>query len=108
MFKTTFLAAEYIIEKRRKSVMSDGFVCLLGVVTVFVGLICIILIVELMHFIISKLVKDKTAAPQAVPSAAAVKIENRGEIIAAVSAALAEELGEDVSAIRILSFKKIN
>ena len=43
--------------------------------------------------------------PAAVPAPA--PIENRGEIIAAVSAALAEEMGTDISAIRILSFKKI-
>jgi len=34
-------------------------------------------------------------------------IENRQEIIAAVSAVIAEELGTDISAIRIHSFKKI-
>ena len=34
-------------------------------------------------------------------------IENRQEIIAAVSAVIAEELGTDVSAIRVLSFKKL-
>ena len=34
-------------------------------------------------------------------------VENRQEIIAAVSAVVAEELGTDISAIRILSFKKI-
>ena len=51
--------------------------------------------------------KPETAAPikPAVPADA--PIENRREIIAAVSAALAEEMGTDVSAIRILSFKKI-
>ena len=32
---------------------------------------------------------------------------NPSSVIAAVSAALAEELGEDVKGIRILSFKKI-
>ena len=35
-------------------------------------------------------------------------IENREELLAAISAALAEELGTDVSAIRILSFKKVS
>ena len=35
-------------------------------------------------------------------------IPNRQELIAAVSVALAEELGTDVSGIRILSFKKIS
>ncbi len=35
------------------------------------------------------------------------EIPNRQEFIAAVSAAIAEELGEDVSAIRITSVKRI-
>ena len=34
-------------------------------------------------------------------------IENRQEIIAAVSAVIAEELGTDINALRIISFKKI-
>ena len=38
---------------------------------------------------------------------AADLIPNRGEVVAAVSAALAEELGTDVSAIRILSFQRV-
>ena len=52
---------------------------------------------------------SKKAEVTAAPIAQAVNqpIQNRQEIIAAVSAALAEELGTDVSAIRILSFKKI-
>ena len=37
----------------------------------------------------------------------ATEIPNRQEMIAAVSAAIAEELGKDVSAIRILSVKKL-
>ena len=44
----------------------------------------------------------------AAPAPAANTIPNRQELIAAVSAALAEELGTDVSAIRILSFKKLS
>ena len=47
------------------------------------------------------------AAPAIAPAASAQPIENRQEIIAAVSAALAEEMGTDISAIRIHSFKKI-
>ena len=52
--------------------------------------------------------KEETAAVSAPAVAPApAPIENRQEIIAAVSAALAEEMGTDISAIRILSFKKI-
>ena len=48
-------------------------------------------------------------APTAVSAPAAVQepIANRQELVAAISAALAEELGTDVSAIRILSLKKV-
>ena len=45
------------------------------------------------------------AAPVAAP--AADVIPNRGELVAAVSAALAEELGTDVTAIRIVSIKRV-
>ena len=48
------------------------------------------------------------AAPPAVSAPVAeAEIPNRGEVVAAVSAALAEELGTDVSAIRILSFRRV-
>ena len=90
-------------------------VCLLGVGVVFLGLICIIAIVSLMNALTAKASKAPVAgqntkpAPVAAPTpAAAAPIENRGEIVAAVCAAVAEELGTDVSAIRIVSFKKIN
>ena len=51
--------------------------------------------------------KSAAEEPAAAPALPAEPTENRQEIIAAVSAALAEEMGTDISAIRILSFKKI-
>ena len=50
------------------------------------------------------------AAPAAAPKAPAAPaaIENRAEIIAAVCAAAAEEMGTDISALRVVSFKKIS
>lgn len=51
--------------------------------------------------------EEVNAAPSVVTNNVATQpIQNRQEIIAAVSAAVAEELGTDISAIRILSFKK--
>lgn len=52
---------------------------------------------------------QNTVTPVSVTPAVTVSqpIENRQEIIAAVSAAIAEELGTDISALRIISFKKI-
>lgn len=92
--------------------ISNTFVVVLGVGVVFIGLICIIILCKILSAVCMLSEKKEntepaqtTAAP--VASVAAQPIQNRQEIIAAVSAALAEELGTDVSAIRILSFKKI-
>lgn len=92
-----------------------SFVCLLGIGTVFIGLVCIVLLCSIQSKICKLLEKDDSSAPaeirqtqtQAQPSSAVTEIPNRKKIIAAVSVAIAEELGTDVSAIRIKSFKKI-
>ena len=89
---------------------SNLFVCLLGIGTVFIGLICLILLCKIVGLLTAKTTKptEKVATP--VTASIPVSngpIENRQEIIAAVSAAIAEELGTDISALRILSFKKI-
>lgn len=87
---------------------SNTFVVLLGIGTVFFGLICIIVLVSITGAICKKAIKAKPAAPAAAPAAPAVpcEIPNRGEFVAAVSAALAEELGTDVSSIRIHSITR--
>ena len=77
----------------------------IGMGTVFIGLICLVGICKLVGYICSKL-PDKTNRTKNAP-AVTEEIPNRQEFIAAVSAALAEELGEDVRAIRITSVKKI-
>ena len=48
--------------------------------------------------------KEETPAAPSAPAA----IENRAEIIAAVCAAAAEEMGTDISALRVVSFKKVS
>lgn len=80
----------------------------LGIGTVFVGLIAIIIVCKIVSFCCkgskdNPVEQKEVQAPVALPQ----QIENRQEIIAAVSVAIAEELGTDVSALRILSFKKI-
>ena len=92
--------------------ISNALVVALGVGIVFIGLICIIILCKIMSAVCMISQKDESSKPatsSATPVAPAVTqpIQNRQEIIAAVSAVLAEELGTDVSAIRILSFKKI-
>ena len=91
---------------------ASWFVVLLGIVIVFIGLVAIILLCEFMNYIYDKVVQGKTPKAEKVSAsteapAAPLAIPNREEFIAAVSAALAEEMGEDISAIRILSVKKL-
>lgn len=81
---------------------STAFVCIMGIGTVFLGLIALILLTKLMSFLC------KVPAPAPLPAAAP-----RGpgkvspELVAAISAALAEELGTDITGIRILSIKEL-
>jgi len=87
---------------------SSVFVCLMGMGTVFFGLICLIGLTTLMGRIVGRGQQAAPAAP-AVPVAAAPTAAepNRQELVAAISAAIAEELGTDVTGIRILSLKKL-
>ena len=83
---------------------------LLGLGIVFIGLIALILIVKLMGVIMRAVGKQKKEPEKAPAPAAAAPVPegDRGEIIAAVSAAIATVLGESVSGIRIVSFKKVD
>ena len=84
---------------------SNLFVCLMGLGTVFVGLVCIILLVTLMS-LVCRSTGEKPATTPAAP-VSAPKAGTSPELIAAVSAAIAEEMGTDISAIRIISMKQI-
>lgn len=87
----------------------------IGFLIVFIGLICLIAIVSVMGKLCEKLLKDTKPAKAEAPAAAPVApvapkiaaIENRDELVVAFSAAVAEELGTDVSAIRVVSLKEI-
>ena len=103
MVKGLFLAAD----------VHWALVCLIGIAVVFAGLAIIIGLVELMNLVTTNAEGKKTvkteqtqSAPAPVSNAGGV-IENRDEIVAAVCAAVAEENGTDISAIRVVSFKKI-
>ena len=82
------------------------FVCLMGMGTVFFGLICLIVLTTLLGRVCGQ--KQQAApAAAAVPAPAAAPAVNQQEMIAAVSAAIAEELGTDITGIRLLSVKKL-
>lgn len=100
----------YILALSASAEPSVLFTVLLGVSVVFVGLVCIVALVMLMNLLCAEKAKPEAPTPVqgpvAAPAASAV-IPNRQEIIAAVVAAVAEEEGTDISAIRVLSFKKL-
>ncbi len=101
-------------------------VFVLGFGTVFVGLLALILIITLLGKILSntkakeaqKTVQAAPAPQPAAPVAAAVEpepapepveeIEDRQSMVAAISAAIATVMGEDVSGIRIVSITRMN
>ena len=82
---------------------------LLGIGIVFIGLIALIVIIKILGALMRGTNKAKPqaeAAPE--PAKAPEPVGDRGEIIAAVSAALATVMGESVNGIRIVSFKKVD
>ncbi len=88
--------------------ISNGFVVAMGLGVVFVGLICIVILCKIMSFFCKeKASATQTPAPVAAPPVQAAPIANKQELIAGICAVIAEELGTDVSSIRVLSFKKI-
>lgn len=88
---------------------SNLFVCLMGMGTVFIGLVCIVFLVMLMSAVCRKLKKSdvEPSAAAAAPAVPQLDIGKKTELLAAITAAVAEEMGTDVSAIRIASIKKV-
>lgn len=98
--------------------IATWFVVVMGMGIVFLGLVCLIALISIMGAIMKRVNAKQEAAVAAAraamprpsaPAAAAVSegIPNRGELVAAISVALAEELGKDVKAIRIHSIKRV-
>lgn len=101
--------------------ISPWFVLLLGMGTVFFGLFCLILLTKLMSLVLkprksaSKAAAVSApaaaAAPAAIASPAAPPAVNADEVKrfdAAISAAIAEYIGGDVTNIKITSVKKLS
>ncbi len=90
--------------------MNNAFVCIMGIGVVFLGLICLIFITYAMSEVCKNFEKKAPQKKIEKPTAGekpAEKIQNKQEIIAASCAVIAEELGTDVSNIRVTSFKKL-
>ena len=91
---------------------SPLFVTLMGIGTVFFGLICIIALTMIMGLVLKSNAKPAAPAPAAAPKAAApaapaVNTAKEQEILAAVIAAVTEDLGPSASRMQITSINKI-
>ena len=90
---------------------SPLFVTLMGIGTVFFGLICIIVLTTVMGSVLKSNAKSApapAAAPKAAaPAAPAVNTAKEQEILAAVIAAVTEDLGPSASRMQITSINKI-
>ena len=86
----------------------NWFVVVMGIATVFVGLICIILLCTVLGAVCKALVKEETPKSQTQAPAKNLPMpENKQEILAAVCAVIAEELGTEVEALKVVSFKRV-
>lgn len=84
----------------------------LGIGMVFFGLICIIALCYILGAVIRLFESRKPAKADSAPAPAQASVSGEsiaknGALIAAISAAIAEDMGKDVSAIRIKSIKKL-
>ena len=84
-------------------------VVILGVGIVFFGLVCIVAICTIMSKVLKNTGKEEKVEIAQTPATqvASTPIANKQELIAVVSAVIAEEMGTDVEAIRIKSIKRV-
>ena len=86
------------------------FVSLMGVGTVFFGLICIIFLTMIMGAVMKSTAKKPAPAAASAAAAPAPAPKPQGmqpEIVAAITAALSEEIGIPSNGINIVNIKKI-
>ncbi len=93
--------------------LSNTFVCIMGMGTVFIGLILIVLICKLLSLVTSGFAKTAPATQppvKAAPATAALPMPAGAEkaaILAAVCACIAEEIGTDADNIKVTAFKRV-
>ncbi len=88
--------------------ISTGAVIGIGIGTVFTCLVCLVIICYLMSVVAKLFVKDKKEDIKQTAQKVQTGIVNKGEFAAAIAVAIAEDLGCEVSGIRIKSIKKIS
>lgn len=85
----------------------NWFAVVMGIGTVFVGLIAIIIICVITGALTGAAKKNKKTRPAVAPEYGEDP-RVRQEIIAAVCAACAEDMGTNPEKLRVISFKKVN
>lgn len=94
---------------------SIPFVCAFGMITVFLSLIVIVVLSGAMSAVVRKLDKPAPAAktsaavpvPAAKPAAVTAAPTQDPQLMAAITAAIAEDMGVDFSNIHITAIKKV-
>ena len=79
----------------------------MGLITVFVVLICLIIIIKIMGAVMKKFTGSAAPVPAAAPAAPAPAAANKQPLVAAIAAAIAEDMGADVGHIKIHSIRKL-
>ena len=82
----------------------NWFAVIMGIGTVFVGLLSIIIICLITGALCGTASSKKNISKPAVKTD---DIKDRQKILAAVCAVCAEDMGTDVNSLRVLSFKKV-
>ena len=87
--------------------ISNGLVLGMGIGTVFIGLICLILICYVTGAICKLFAKNTDVAEKnPTPPVSAAPIQNKQEVLAAACAVIAEEIGTEANNIKVVSFKR--
>ena len=91
------------------AVAEPGFlqVVAMGLITVFVVLICLIIIIKIMGAIMAGKAAPAPAPAPAPAAATPAPQPNKQQLVAAISAAIAEDMGGSVDHIRIHSIRKL-
>ena len=87
---------------------SNLFVCLMGMGIVFVGLVCLIVLVSLMGRIFGRKQQPQSVVPSGASAVGKpLHKEEKEKLLAAITAAIAEDMHADISAVRIVSIKRV-
>lgn len=85
----------------------------MGIITVFVVLICLIILIKIMGALMAGRQQPQAPAAPAPRAAAPAPVvaapagPNKQQLVAAISAAIAEDMGSGVDHIKIISIRKL-